>query len=58
MTIVFTAIVFLFVAGVLALAAYAVFECTPFAHRVNSYRYGAGARRFESPHVDEVRDYS
>ena len=30
MTIVFTSIVFLFVAAVLALAAYALYECTPF----------------------------
>ena len=58
MTIVFTAIVFVFVVGVLALAIYAVYECTPLAHRVNSYRSGTGARRHESPHVDEFRDYS
>lgn len=58
MTILFTTIVFLFVAGVLALAAYAVYECTPFAHRGNPYRAEAGGQHFESPHVDEFRDYS
>jgi hypothetical protein len=43
---------------VLALAAFALFECTPLAHRNNPYRDGATGRRSESPHVDEFRDFS
>jgi hypothetical protein len=58
MTIVFTTVVFLFVAGVLALVAYALYECTPLAHRVNPYRAGAREPRHDSPHVDDFRDYS
>jgi hypothetical protein len=57
-TIIFTAIVFVFVTGVLATAAYAFFECTPLAHHDNPYRDElTGRRRGESPHVDEFRDY-
>jgi hypothetical protein len=53
-----TAVVFVFVAGVLALAAYALYECTPLAHRDNPYRDGATGKHSESPHVDEFRDFS
>ena len=53
-----TGIVVLFVIGVLALAAFALFEFTPFAHRNNPYRDSATGRRSESPHVDEFRDFS
>jgi hypothetical protein len=57
-TIIFTTIVFVFVTGVLAIACYALYECTPFAHRDNPYRDRiTGRRRGESPHVDEFRDY-
>jgi hypothetical protein len=57
-TVIFTAIGFLFVAGVLALVAYALYECTPIPHRTNPYRNHDTGRRVDSPHVDEFRDYS
>ena len=57
-TIIFTAVVFVFVAGVLGLVAYGLYECTPFVHRENPYRDHSDGHRLESPHVDEYRDYS
>ncbi len=57
-TIVITTIGFVFVVGVLALVAYALYECTPLPHRSNPYRDHDSGRRFESPHVDDFRDYS
>jgi hypothetical protein len=50
--------VLVFVIGVLALVAYALYECTPLAHHDNPYRDShTGKRRRESPHVDEFRDF-
>ena len=56
--VILTAAVFVFVVGVLALVAYALYECAPLAHHFNPYRDSASGRRHESPHVDEFRDYS
>ena len=53
-----TGIVLVFVIGVLAVAAFALFEFTPLAHRRNPYRDSVTGRRSESPHVDEFRDFS
>jgi len=52
MTILWITIVFLFVAAVLAIVAYALYESTPFPHRTNRYRDGAGQHR-PSPHLDD-----
>jgi hypothetical protein len=49
---------FVFVVGVLALVAYALYECTPFPHHDNPYRDSLTGKRRESPHVDEFRDFS
>jgi hypothetical protein len=51
-------IVLVFVIGVLALVAYALYECTPLAHRDNPYRDSVTGKHLESPHVDEFRDFS
>ena len=57
-TIVGTAVVFVFVIGVLAIVGYALWECTPLPHRLNPYRdHDTGKRRFESPHLDDRRDF-
>ena len=43
----------LIVFGVLALAAFGLWELTPFAHRTNPYRDPVtGLRRTESPHLE------
>jgi hypothetical protein len=53
MNILLTAIVFVFVLGVLAVVAYALFEVSPFAHHLNEFRDPrTGKRRWESPHLD------
>ena len=44
-------LVFVFVIGILALAAYALWESSPFPHRENPYRDETGHRRWESPHL-------
>lgn len=51
-------IVLVFVVGVLALVAYGLYECTPFAHHENPYRDSLTGKRRESPHVDQFRDFS
>ncbi len=52
-----TALVFVFVIGVLAIVGYALYECTPLPHRLNPYRDAkTGKRRFESPHLDDRKD--
>jgi hypothetical protein len=56
MTILWITIVFLFVAAVLAIVAYALYESTPFPHRTNPYRDGAGHHR-PSPHLDDRHDF-
>jgi len=49
----FIIVVGVFVVGVLALVAYALFELSPFAHRGESYRDPeTGRRRWQSPHLD------
>jgi hypothetical protein len=49
----FTIVVGVFVVGVLALVAYALFELSPFAPRSETYRDPeTGRRRWESPRVD------
>jgi hypothetical protein len=50
--------VLVFVIGVLALVAYALYECTPLGHRDNPYRDSVTGEHRESPHVDEFRDFS
>jgi hypothetical protein len=57
-SVMLTAAALVFVVGVLALVAYALYECTPLAHRFNPYRDSATGRRHEGPHVDDFRDYS
>ena len=53
MDVFFTVIVIAFVAGVLALAGFVVFEMTPFAtHRDHLRDPRTGERRWESPHLD------
>jgi hypothetical protein len=53
MAALFTIIVLLFVVGVLATVAYAVFEVTPFAKHKDHYRDPeTGERRWESPYLD------
>ena len=52
MTALFTIIVLVFVTLVLVLAAYAVFELTPFAKHTDRYRDQQGKRRVESPRLD------
>ena len=44
-------LVFVVVIGILALAAYALWECSPFPQRTNPYRDETGHRRWESPHL-------
>jgi hypothetical protein len=57
-TVIFTTIVLALVIGILVAVGYALYECTPLAHRLNPYRnHTNGERRGESPHVDEYRDY-
>ena len=46
-----TLIVFVFVVGVLAVAAYALFEVTPFAKHKDRFRDSRG-KRIESPRLD------
>ena len=46
-------IVFAFVIGVLAIVAFALFECTAFAHDSDPYRDPTtGQRRWPSPRLD------
>ncbi len=52
MEILLTVAVFVFVVGVLAVVAYALFEVSPFAHHVNEYRDPRTGKRLESPHLD------
>ena len=53
MTALFTIVVMAFVVFVLALAAYAFFELTPFAKHADHYRDPeTGKRRGESPRLD------
>ncbi len=53
MTALFTIVVIAFVVLVLALAAYAVFELTPFARHADKYRDPVtGQRRGKSPRLD------
>ena len=52
MNTVFLVVAFVFVLSVLALVAYSLFELSPFAHHADHYRDEAGARRFDSPHLD------
>ena len=47
-----TVIVFVFVIGVLALTAFAVFEITPFAKHKDRYRDSRTGKRIESPRLD------
>jgi hypothetical protein len=47
-----------FVVGVLALVAYALYECTAFAHHDNRYRDGLTGNGQESPHGDQLRGFS
>jgi hypothetical protein len=51
MTALYTIIVFVFVVAVLATAAYALFELTPFASHKDRFRDAAG-KRIESPRLD------
>jgi hypothetical protein len=57
-SVIITGFVFVFVIGVIGVAALALYECTPMAHRDNPYRDSMTGRRSESPHVDEFRDFS
>jgi hypothetical protein len=52
MTALFTIIVLAFVAIVLLLTAFAVFEMTPFAKHSDHYRDSEGKRRMASPRLD------
>ena len=52
MTALFTIVVLAFVACVLLIAAYALFEVTPFARHSDHYRDAQGRRRGESPRLD------
>jgi len=53
MTALFTIIVIAFVVAVLAVAAYAIFEMTPFAKHSDHYRDPVtGERRGKSPRLD------
>jgi hypothetical protein len=46
-------IVFAFVIAVLAIVAFAIFECTPYAHDSDPYRDATtGRRRWPSPRLD------
>jgi len=46
-------IVFAFVIAVLAIVAFAIFECTPYAHDSDPYRDPTtGRRRWPSPRLD------
>jgi hypothetical protein len=47
-----TVIVFVFVIGVLAAAAFALFEVTPFARHKDRYRDAGTGKRIESPRLD------
>ena len=47
----YTIVVFVFVIGVLALVAYALFEVTPLASHKERFRDGRG-KRIESPRLD------
>jgi hypothetical protein len=49
---IFLIIGFLFVLSVLGLAAYTIYELTPFANHKDHYRNSAGKKRFESPRLD------
>ena len=52
MTALFTIVVLAFVTLVLLIAAYAVFELTPFAKHSDRYRDPQGKRRVKSPRLD------
>jgi hypothetical protein len=53
MAIMFSIIVIAFVALVLGLVGYALFELTPLANHADHYRDPrTGRRRWESPHLD------
>ena len=47
-----TVIVFVFVIGVLAHRAFALFEITPFARHKDRYRDPVTGKRIESPRLD------
>jgi hypothetical protein len=48
----YTVIVFVFVIGVLATAAFALFEITPLARHKDRYRDAVTGKRIESPRLD------
>jgi hypothetical protein len=48
----FDVIALAFVATVLAVVVFALFELTPFARRSNPLRDATGRRMWESPHLD------
>lgn len=52
MTGLFTIVVLAFVFMVLLVAAFAIFEMTPFAKHSDHYRDSQGKRRGESPRLD------
>jgi hypothetical protein len=48
----YTIVVFVFVIGVLAAVAFALFEVTPLAHHKERFRDPRTGKRVESPHLD------
>jgi len=47
-----TVVVFVFVVAVLATAAYALFELTPFARHADRFRDARTGKRIDSPRLD------
>jgi hypothetical protein len=50
---VFTVVVVIFVVAVLLVAAYALFEMSPFSRHKDHYRNSAGERRYEPPNLED-----